>query len=704
MPIRTTDLRKRILLVGTPTAIGVIALGAFLGSWGTTREFERSAQRQVRAAARRAAELVEQYLSEREADVRWIVRTPTIIDAALAGRSEVARRGLTQLPPATLEEQFDGSRGFLPQTDAARFLLQTRESSEFTSISIVEVNGLTVVSTDPVEDFVQADKAWWTVVSDAGWFQGTPTYNSEAGSVELELATGIFDPEGGEFLGAVRVVLGLSRLSQILAAGEQEVASTVEIADSTGRLILSPDTTRLFRRNPDVQSIPLTAEVNVTSLPGLRSVLAASGPTNGGLWWVVVRQRHEAAFNAARSMQETVYFAAGLALIFAFFLIVWLTEWLHRRVAQPIRLAGSLASRVAGGDLSASVSPGNRGAEEVNRLLRAFGTMVGALRKLVGEIRSAAQDSAAMAEEISAATEQMSASTQQMADTCQDLTSQATEQAELTRQSVDDANRILGITTTLAEGATVAAERSTALVHTAGEHRDRLIEGSNQLAELASDLEQGVADAQRLASLSEEIQQFVAQAKGIAGQTNMLALNAAIEAARAGGGEGRGFSVVADEVRKLANQATRSATTTAEVVRSVLTSVQETQDRLTRLAGASTAVRQTAESAARALEEVAGATAESSAWSDEISRAATDVKQLVAEITRRLQTTAEGTDSVVAAAEEIAASAEQQSASTQEIAASASQLADASQHLTTAVSSFRLSRSKDSSSPGLDDR
>jgi len=40
----------------------------------------------------------------------------------------------------------------------------------------------------------------------------------------------------------------------------------------------------------------------------------------------------------------------------------------------------------------------------------------------------------------------------------------------------------------------------------------------------------------------------------------------------------------------------------------------------------------------------------------------------------------------------------------QEIAASASQLADASQHLTTAVSSFRLSKSKDSSSPGLDNR
>ncbi len=148
--------------------------------------------------------------------------------------------------------------------------------------------------------------------------------------------------------------------------------------------------------------------------------------------------------------------------------------------------------------------------------------------------------------------------------------------------------------------------------------------------------------------------------------------------------------MVADEVRKLANQTARSAATTGEVVHSVLSTVVKTQERLDRLAEASGGVRQIAESAATALEEVANATAESSAWSDEISRAANDVNRLVSDITQRLQTIAQGTDSIVAASEEIAASAEEQSASTEQIAASAAQLADASQHLTATVSSFRL--------------
>jgi len=171
----------------------------------------------------------------------------------------------------------------------------------------------------------------------------------------------------------------------------------------------------------------------------------------------------------------------------------------------------------------------------------------------------------------------------------------------------------------------------------------------------------------------------------------MLALNAAIEASRAGGGEGRGFEVVADEVRKLATQASRSATITADVVGNVLASVEETRDRLARLAAASSDVREIAESAAGALKEVAGATAESSAWSVEISNAAGDVKKLVADITRRLQTIAEGTEAVVEASHQIAAAAQEQTKTTDEIARSATSLADAALHLTSAVGSFRLS-------------
>jgi methyl-accepting chemotaxis protein len=703
MATRTTDLRKRVVLVGVPVAIAVIALGAFLASRGTAREFERVSSRQLQSSVRRAAALLDQYLEERRNDVWMMAQTPDVVAAANRSTGEASRLGLATVTPADLEARYAGTTGLLAGASVGQFLRNVRDSSDVAQISIVDALGFLAVSTDTGVVFVQSVEDWWADVIDRGRYEAPPFRNDSAGTVLMELATEIRDPISGDALGAVRVLVDLARLSRLLTLGEQGLAANIEVVDSTGQIVLSRDISRVSTRSPELTSVPLTDQTNVVSLPSMRNVLAASSPANDGRWWIVVRQRQDAAFNAARSIQDTVYLASGLALALALFLLVWLTEWLHRRVTQPVRLAGTVAGRIADGDLSVSVTRRTGGAEEVQRLLESFGRMVEALRLLVGEIRLAANESAAMAEEISASTEEMSASTQQMADTCQDLTSQANDQAELTRKSAGDADRILGIARSLAEGAKVAAERSTALVDTAGEHRDRLISGSEQLAAVAGDLEQGAADAHRLAGLSEEIQKFVTQAKAISSQTNMLALNAAIEASRATGGEGRGFAVVADEVRKLANQTARSAATTGEVVRNVLATVEETRDRLGRLAEASSSVRQVAESAASALEEVAAATAESSAWSDEIARAADEANQLVSDISDRLQTIAQGTESVVAASEQIAASAEEQSASTEQVAASASQLADASERLTSAVSSFRLRGGEDSAQEGQTD-
>ncbi len=687
MASRTRELRRRIIVVGTPVAIAAIAFTAYVASRSVAREFERAAAVQLQAVAERVAAQVNQYLDERSADVRMLANTPSIVAEARFAGDAAARRGLDRLPTAELEQRYEETRALSENETVERFLRAVRDSSDFVEIFFTDLHGLVVLASSPTSDFVQSDEDWWDGAFDIGTFQGDPVYDESAGTVGLELGVRIDDPASGEPLGVLKAVVELSRLTQLLSLGSESMESLIEAVDSTGRVIMSRDPSRLFAVS-DVADPASNSTAAATGAIG--GELIATAPTNSGRWWIVHGQRQDVAYTAARSIRDAVYLAAGVALIAAIVLLVWFTEWLHRRVTQPVRVAGSIAARVADGDLSVAVASNSKGAEEVTGLLEAVRTMVDALRKLVGEIRSSSQESATMAELISASTEQITTSIQQMADTCTDLTSQANEQAELARQAANDASRILGISSNLADGANVAAERSSSLSETAREHEKHLIAGSEQLAVLASDLELGAAEAKTLADLSKEIQQFVTQAQAIASQTNMLALNAAIEASRAGGGEGRGFEVVADEVRKLATQASRSATTTADVVGNVLSTVQETRDRLTRLAEASSDVRQIAESAADALKEVAGATAESSAWSDEISSAAGDVKKLVEEITRRLQTIATGTEAVVAASREIATAAQEQTETTDDIARSATLLADAALHLTSAVGSFRL--------------
>ncbi len=678
-------------------AIAAIAFSAYVASRSVAREFERSAGMQLQEVAERVAELVSQYLDERSADVSLLANTPSVIAATQTAGNAAARRGLDRLPTAELERRYSDARALSEDVTVERFLQAVRDSSDFVEIFFTDRHGFTALASSPTSDFVQSDEDWWEEAFDVGFFQGEPVYDESAGTVGLELAVRIVEPASAEPLGVLKAVVELSRLTRLLSLGSDSLGTLIEAVDSTGRVIMSRDPGRLFTMSDVAGLVTSFTESPTVTLPGPGGVsegqLIATAPTNAGRWWIVHRQPQDVVYTAARSIRDAVYLAAGVALIAAIVLLVWFTEWLHRRVTRPVRVAGSIAARVADGDLSITVAPNPKGAEEVTGLLEAIRTMVDALRTLVGEIRSSSQESAAMAELISTSTELMTTSIQQMADTCRDLTSQANEQAELARQAANDASRILGISSNLADGANVAAERSSSLSKTAGEHEKHLIAGSEQLAALASDLALGAAEAKTLADLSKEIQQFVTQAKAIASQTNMLALNAAIEASRAGGGEGRGFEVVADEVRKLATQASRSATTTSDVVGNVLSTVQETRDRLTRLAEASSDVRRIAESAADALKEVAGATAESSAWSDEISSAAGDVKKLVEDITRRLQTIAAGTESVVAASREIATAAQGQTETTNDIARSATLLADAALHLTSAVGSFRISPS-----------
>lgn len=692
MPAAPQTLRTRVLLIGAPIAALAIALAAFLANRSVRNELETATAVRLREATDRAVAALDGYLRDRDNNLRMLGQAPGVVDALRRAERDALRLGLDRLPTATLEERFAGGRTLLSDGAVSRYLAEYRDVFDFGEIFVTELRGLTVLASNPTSDFVQSDEAWWQTAFDTGAFLGEPTFDASAGVVGVEMARRVDDPTTGNPVGIIKGVVRLRELATELTQSGSLTATSVEVVDRAGRVLISADTARLLRPMLHSERIPLgeaVAIVTVRPTDG-ESELVASAPAGRLSWWVVLREPLSTAEAVAIAVDRTIYVAAAFSLVLIIGLILWVTDWLNRRVTRPVTVAGQVASRVADGDLSVSVAVDERGSQEVSQLMNAVQAMVTALRRLVGQIRTASEESAAMAEEISASTQQMSASTQEMANTCQTLTSQATEQAELVRAATEQAAKILGIARTLADGSKTAAGSNAALKETAARHREQLIEGSNELAQLASGLDQASKDAGTLLTKSQEIERFVTQARAIASQTNMLALNAAIEASRAGGGEGRGFAVVADEVRKLATQAAQSAATTAQTVRDVLESVQTTHDRLTQLAAASSSVRAIAQAAAEGLGTVASGAEETSVWTDEISAASTQLRRLVEEITGRLETISGGTESVVAAAEQIAASAEQQSASTEEIAGSASQLAEAADKLTAAVSEFKL--------------
>ncbi|HXI65615.1 MAG TPA: methyl-accepting chemotaxis protein [Gemmatimonadales bacterium] len=690
MSSRPRQFRPSFLLTGALVAFGLVTAFALLSSRSATRVVQQQANARGQDVASHVASLVSLYLRERHQEAEALARSPAVVRAAVDASQQAVRQRLTQLDIPTLERMFNQRRELGGDPDLATYLHDYSQRSDFAELFFTESHGYNVLSSGRTSDFVQSDEAWWQRAVADGAYDGPPSYDSSAAVVSLEYDIAIRAPRVARPVGVLKAVFALDRLSQLLGTAELTGAAHVQVVDSAGIQIVGADKAGVLHPLADAALVPrLDRPATVVAHGPAGDELVVTVPTENGKWWVVFREPVAVAYAAARStaasiaLWTVVLFGATLALLFLF----W--RRLNIRVTQPVRAAGAIASRIAGGDLSVTVVTERGGTAEVGDLLSSVHSMVVALRRLVGAIRTAADEAAAMATEISASTEQMSASTGEMSATCQDLSKRAADQAQLVRAAADDAAKIVQIATILAAGAEDSVRRNTAVTDVARRNKEVLDQSTAQLAKLAEEVEKGVAEAEALAKASSEIQKFVTQTKAVATQTNMLALNAAIEAARAGP-QGRGFAVVADEVRKLASVAAAAATDTADTVRGVLERVQATRERLARLAKGTGVARDAAQTAAQGLSTVSAEAQASDIWSREIANMAGEMRTLVEEINTRLGTMAQGTDTLLASAQEIAASSEEQSASTQEIASSANQLAEAADKLTGAVKSFRL--------------
>ncbi len=695
MSSRTQQLRQSFLLMGAVVALVLVAGFALLSSRSVTRIVERQANERGQDVATHVASLVGMYLGERRREAEALARSPAVVRAALDASQQAISRRLPQLDTRTLERMFNQRHVLGGDPELAAYFRDYVQRSEFSELFFTESHGYSVLASNRTSDFVQSDEEWWRQAVADGLYEGAPRYDSSAAAVSLEYDVAIRAPRLSAPVGVLKAVFPLDRLSQLLTAADAGAGVRLQVVDAQGMLIVGggggggkPNQADLLHPIPDAAAVPRRERPDTATVPGPAGEdLVVTVPVDNGKWWVVFRQPEGTAYAAARTtaanivVWTVVLFGATLALLFAF----W--RRLNKRVTEPVKAAGAIASRVAGGDLSVTVE--RSGTAEVGDLLTSVHSMVVALRRLVGAIRSAADEAAAMATEISASTQQMSASTEEMSATCQDLTKRAAEQAQLVRAGADDAAKILQIATILAAGAEDSVRRNTAVAEVARRNKDVLDQSTVQLGTLAEEVNRGAAEAEALARASADIQKFVTQAKAVATQTNMLALNAAIEAARAGP-QGRGFAVVADEVRKLASVAAAAAGDTADTVRGVLARVQATRDRLTQLAQGTGVARDAAQTAAQGLGTVAAEAQASDVWGREIAKMAGEMRALVEEISARLGSVAQGTETLLASAEEIAASSEEQSASTEEIASSANQLAEAADKLTGAVKSFRL--------------
>jgi len=689
-PGRHSKSLQRAIVVGAAVFAGVLLGVAALVAMRTAANFlSDRADTRLRDVALRGELVTEQALLERARQVELIGAAPTVVDAARAGAARAAQLGLPGRSIDAIEREMASTRTLAVSETAKRFLQRQLAPLGIAEMFVTDANGFNAVTTETTSDFVQSDEAWWRDAVRKGLTTAEAEYDESARQIVVSMAAAIHDGSRDRAEGVIKIAFGIGSLDDALtkATGDEV---RLDVVDSRGRVIASS------ARNAERMK-PLAGADRLPIAPGdsiVRFVAddiqrrAMLGSANGDAWRVVAQIDDDTVLRPLRQARPLI--AAALAALLAFLVAtLWLvSRFLDRRISAPVTELAGVAEAVASGDLSAPIVPSSAD-DEVGRLSRATAAMVDDLRRVVSALRDSARETSARASEITGGSENMAAAAQEMAVTSGELSRQSTEMSDAIQRMAADAARLQGIADQLAAGAHDGVERNAALRALAMENRLRFDASASALQHVASDARASADAVKTLAEASEEFGAFVTLVQKMAKQSKLLALNAAMEAARAGE-HGQGFAVVASEVRRLAANSADAAQKTEALVRDVLAKVQESRALSARTMDTVIGVLETTQLGLHSFAQVEEAVRGSEAWTSSIEQAATTSRELVADVTARLDEVAKATESYASAMEEVAASSEEQSASTEQIAAAATSLATAASHVAGLVGSFRL--------------
>jgi methyl-accepting chemotaxis protein len=381
----------------------------------------------------------------------------------------------------------------------------------------------------------------------------TLNIDTDIATGELALFIDLKVEQAGRVVGVAGLGLSMKELSELIHDFSFGERGKVYLVRSDGLIQVHPEAQFSGKRTLAEQigasaaqaimgqfSTSKAGATNSTFAREGEDFLALSLPLRD-LGWTLVAEVPQSQIYAEARRAMWMSSAIGLAVALVCLLLVVL---LARGLVRPIRqvTAALVAIGSGGGDLTHRLD--STRADELGDLARGFNRFLDSQRDMIGEVLTTS--------------DRLRTAVGQVARVVDNTAERSGRQQEMT-DMVATAVHEMGLTVQeIAQNAGNAAVASQSARDEATQAR-QVVGGSIRHIESMSD-EIGIAASAvgELANQVASIDQVLAVIRGISEQTNLLALNAAIEAARAGD-MGRGFAVVADEVRTLARR-TQSST------------------------------------------------------------------------------------------------------------------------------------------------
>ncbi|MDE2623217.1 MAG: methyl-accepting chemotaxis protein [Betaproteobacteria bacterium] len=392
------------------------------------------------------------------------------------------------------------------------------------------------------------------------------------------------------------------------------------------------------------------AEVAATARPAVDAAWALVDANMAAYRAVLAERRQEARLHLA--------WAAGLAIV-TLLAVIWLFAGMYFSLTDGVQVLREVTADMAGGNLQRRARVASR--DELAEVGARFNAMAEALAGVVSQVK----DSAGQARDSSAT---LSEAAQQIARSSR----LQSESAQSTVASVEQVSVSIGH---VADNAVDAVSDSQAASHSADEGEQRMNAAVEEIRRVAASIERAAGNIAQFGERASEIGAIVGTIKGISDRTNLLALNAAIEAARAGEA-GRGFAVVADEVRALAENTRQATDNIASVIAGVQAGVHQSIEEVSEGSKQVAAgVAQTVE-AAKSLQQIRERALKSRSRIEEIASATQEQRAATEDIARHI--------------ERIARMAEENDHSIGGINDAAARLRDVAGALHAAVEKFRM--------------